>query len=410
MRLFAVMRLLVGRGSDLHFPRGRANFAVEYAKWEYRARFGPRLKFAGTERATIVLLSYKRPQNIEPLVRSALKCSFVAKVIVCNNNPDVRMESWVGVSDSRLVLLNQKKNLGPGYRFDIAIREPGDYFCFIDDDVFLYPEQIRKLFAYLLEDPSVPHGARGQIVFDNQEFLDGIYGRECKVDILNGVYFFTKTHLEEYFRLDKILNGLPRVDDIVLSFSGEAAPSCHDVGEILVCPTESVPGVAVWREAYFIERRLTALETLSRAKHLVQSAISLPSLSNLPVLTGEPLFSIDTVGEDIDDERHSIMISQYHRAIVIRGWAVDARARDVAGGVYVEVDGVPYPAFYGENRGDVAEHFQIDRYRFSGFQRPVLNLKPGIHRVSAIIVSHDRKSCYRPNNAVEFSIVPTMPT
>jgi glycosyltransferase involved in cell wall biosynthesis len=406
MRLFAVMRLIVGRGSDLHFPRGRANFVVEYAKWEYRARFGPRLKFAGTEKATIVFLSYKRPQNIEPLVRSALKCSFVAKVIVCNNNPDVRLESWVGVSDSRLVLLNQNKNLGPGYRFDIAIREPGDYFCFIDDDVFLYPEQIRQLFSSLLEDPSVPHGVRGQVVFDNQDFVDGIYGKECKVDILNGVYAFTKAHLEEYFRLDKELNGLPRVDDIVLSFSGESAPSCHDVGEILLCPTEALPGIALWKEPDFLTHRLAALERLSQVKHLAQSALSLPSLSGLAVLASQSLFSIDTIGEDINQQKEPVVISQYQRGLVVRGWAVDARARDLAGGVYLDIDGTLYPAFYGGIRKDVAEHFQIERYNHSGFQRLVFNLKPGIHRISLVILSHDRKAYYKPEHSVMFEICP----
>src|SRR4051812_46165654 len=51
--------------------------------------FGPRHRARGPERCTVVLLSYRRPQNIEWLVRGYLKCDFVTRVIVSNNNPDV---------------------------------------------------------------------------------------------------------------------------------------------------------------------------------------------------------------------------------------------------------------------------------------------------------------------------------
>jgi glycosyltransferase involved in cell wall biosynthesis len=406
MRLFRVLALLLRKGADLHFPKGRLRFAREYAKWEVRVRFRAAVEIDRNKKLTVVLLSYKRPQNIEPLVRSALKCAFVARVIVCNNNPEFRMEKWVGVSEPRLLLLDQKENLGPGYRFHVAAREPGEYFCFIDDDVFLYPEQIRKLFGHLLEDPSVPHGVRGQIVFDNQDFLDGIYGRECKVDILNGVYFFTKAHLSEYFRLDEKLNGIPRVDDIVLSFSGGSAPRCHDVGEILLCPTESVSGIAIWKETDFRKHRLRALQKLSNVKPLKEPALSLPPLANLPVLTGEPLFSIDTVGDDIDDRKQPLVISRHTRSLVVRGWAVDGRARALAGGVYLDLDGMLYPAYYGATRNDVAGYFRIDSYARSGFQRSFFNLEPGSHRISLAILGHNSKAYYKPDHSIQFEIRP----
>jgi glycosyltransferase involved in cell wall biosynthesis len=405
MGLTTLIRLLLNWRDDLNFPEGRVTFAWKYLKWRYKVRFSLPLMIDSEEKLTIVLLSYKRPQNIEPIVRSALACGFVDKLIVCNNNPEFPIEEWVRVSDCRLVLLNQMKNMGWWFRFDIARSEQGNHFLFIDDDIFLYPEQIKLLFLCLLKDPAVPHGVRGQILLDGNESLDGIYGIERTVDIINGVYAFTKAHLSEYFRLHKELQGLPMADDIVLSFTGESAPSCHNVGDVLMCPTERATGVAVWKQPDFLIHRTAALQRLVTVKRLARSAISLPALSGLPLVTTQCLFTIDTLnGHTIGQEKEPIVISQYKPHVVVNGWAVDARLKDLAGGVYIKVDGELYPSIYGGDRPDVAAHFGVAAYRRSGFQASIWDIKPGVHMLSIVVLTKDQKAYYEPENTVTFQI------
>ena len=52
--------------------------------------------------ATAILLSYARPQNLQWIIQSLLRCEFIEKVIVSNNNPSTKLEKWVPITDSRL--------------------------------------------------------------------------------------------------------------------------------------------------------------------------------------------------------------------------------------------------------------------------------------------------------------------
>jgi hypothetical protein len=86
------------------------------------------------------------------------------------------------------------------------------------------------------------------------------------------------------------------------------------------------------------------------------------------------------------------------------GWCVDQAAKRPAGGVYLILDGRPYPAFYGLPRTDVARFFKTSRYRKTGFVRAmrVAPLSPGRHMLFAIAVSADGLRRYRPTPTVAF--------
>jgi glycosyltransferase involved in cell wall biosynthesis len=262
------------RGSNMYFPDGRLEFVRKYLQWQWRARFGRMVPAPSAERCTIIMLSYRRPQNMEPLVRSVLRCAFVERLIVCNNNPSYDIESWVSLADARLVLRNNSENRGTIARFDIARSENGERFLVIDDDIFLYPEQLNVLFTRLLEDPSRPHGLYGQIARPDGSFVDAVHRVDAELDVLNRVYAFTRQHLEEFYRLlsdmgiedENARLALTRGDDMVLSFSGVGRPMCHDVGEILDCPSEGVQGIAVWRESDFRTYRAALFPQLCRLK------------------------------------------------------------------------------------------------------------------------------------------------
>jgi len=249
-----------------YFPRGRLRFARDALRWERVARFGPRVRTRRAERATAIVLSFRRQRNIDVIARSILKCDVIGRLIVRNSNPDVEIGRWVSVRDPRLVVEDRGVNAGAVARFEIARREPAEFFYVRDDDLLLYPLQVAALVEALVEDPLAPHGLFGQRRRPAGGFEDGVQSVNGPIDVLNRAYALTRGHLDEFFRLlerlgmhaggDRLApDSIDRGDDMLLSFSGGAPPRCHDVGPLLDCPTQWLPGVAVWREGGFREYR-----------------------------------------------------------------------------------------------------------------------------------------------------------
>jgi hypothetical protein len=242
---------------------------VRHTAWVLWLRFGPRVHLPpGTPPLAVILLSYKRPKNIEWLVRSYLQCSFVAKVVVSNNNPEVDLERLAPIlADPRVELIRQAVPTKQGVRFTLAAERADQYgyFASPDDDCFLYPHQIRRLHAELLEAPQVPHGIAGEVrrkVLDmaTYPFDVGMRG-DREVDHLTDYYLFTgaqaRTALEIYREMgwddpSRLGNG----EDIALSFSGAGKPRVHEVGRRLRCNSAWAAGIATWstHQNFFAER------------------------------------------------------------------------------------------------------------------------------------------------------------
>ncbi len=229
--------------------------------------FGPRRRAPGSERCTVVLLSYRRPQNVEWLVRAFLKCGFVSRVIISNNNPDVDLRRCLRLGDPRIELIQQPVRTRQGMRFSLAA-ERGDeasYFISPDDDIFLYPRQLEILFRGLVAEPAVPHGIRGEVrrkvtslavyPFDPTATGDGA------VEHLTGYYAFTAAQARRCVELYGELgwhdpNAVGNGEDIVLSFTGEGRPRIHEIGGFLQCSSWQT-GVATWRSyGNFFEERV----------------------------------------------------------------------------------------------------------------------------------------------------------
>lgn len=155
----------------------------------------------------VVLLSYRRMKNLRHIVDSLLVCEFVHEILLSNNNPEVRMEDFIRVRDPRLRIIDQKEHCFPSNRYELARQLPGRYFMSIDDDMFLSPRQIRKLFMALIENSSVPHGAGGEdFVVENGKVISRshVRGEEREVDVILWAYAFTREHLAGYFMGDAV--------------------------------------------------------------------------------------------------------------------------------------------------------------------------------------------------------------
>ncbi len=228
-----------------------------YWKWVLHVRRCREVTIPSDCKVTVVLTAYRKERigNLDPLVRSVLKCAFVEKVIVSNDNPQVRIADWVRVRDERLVLLDQPVRRGCGNRWKLAWAEKAAYYLAIDDDILVYPGQLAQLFMHLINMPEVPHGLSGGTVpFQFHE------RKEMAVDQLFEIYALTREHLRVYFDYLQELaaqtvsqEGLCMSGDFVLiSHSGQGKPVIHDVGFISRCATAYAEGVATFKEADFL--------------------------------------------------------------------------------------------------------------------------------------------------------------
>jgi MFS transporter, DHA3 family, macrolide efflux protein len=234
-----------------------------------RARWLPAVGERGGPRCCVVVLNYRRPANIDLIVRSALKCRFVDKVVVSNNNPDHRARDLTSAQSERLVLIDQQRPTRQGIRFALAAAHDSEFYIAIDDDVFLSPKQLERLFMFLVADPSVPHGIGGEVRKTRSErdlpprdygFVTGVNG-DREVDHLTRVYAFTREHLGIALGLFEQLGmeDLARVgngEDIVLSFSGRSRPRIHRVGTVAQCASFACEGIATFTSYadFFAER------------------------------------------------------------------------------------------------------------------------------------------------------------
>lgn len=123
-----------------------------------------------------------------------------------------------------------------------------------------------------------------------------------------------------------------------------------------------------------------------------------PPLSGLSEISSSTGYGIDAisgvrVGENPEEP---VSIPGRSAALSVTGWALDSSAEDLAGGVYVEIDGEAYPAFYGVPRESLAERFGPELGE-AGFTRTISTeeIPPGDHELSLLIVSNDEEGYYR---------------
>jgi hypothetical protein len=264
-----------------------ALWAALYWPWVLRSRRAAHISIETPHRLTVLVPTYSpaRMRDLDPLIRSILRCAFVEKIIVSNNNPEARIRDYVKVRNQRLALLDQSVRRGPGFTWILASQEDADYFLSLDDDVLLYPEQLALLFRNLRDRPAVPHGLAGTY---RSKYVQG---REQEVDNLYLLYAATRDHVNRYLEnaRDIVETGLASDEDIeywsndiVLSASGASRPLIHDAGFLLQGRTCYDPAVAIHKQGQFASRRHRveqALEILSKKTplkmHLADASSSL---------------------------------------------------------------------------------------------------------------------------------------
>ncbi|MDZ7319276.1 MAG: glycosyltransferase family 2 protein [candidate division KSB1 bacterium] len=248
---------------------------IKYALWALNGYVGLKSHLPIPSKVNVLITYYNpsRMRHINHQLRNLFKCDFVEKVIVSNHNPNIAIDSLVKVRDQRLVIVNQEIRRGCGYRWLVAQAFASEYLVVIDDDILLFPWQLKTLFAELVADPQVPHGFAGMVRHDD-DFLEYREKENRSVDYLCEVYAITREHLKRYMELRNYIlknESLARmiefsVDFVVISQTGNYNPKIHDAGRLFRCPTYNESGIAVHKEREFDKGVLEMARALSDLK------------------------------------------------------------------------------------------------------------------------------------------------
>lgn len=132
-----------------------------------------------------------------------------------------------------------------------------------------------------------------------------------------------------------------------------------------------------------------------------------PPLSELSPVAAPTPFSVTVSGDGVSQEDQPVVFPEETSFIQLTGWAVDAGNESTAGGVYIDIDGELFPAFYGTRvKPEVARYLGGPAYRYSGFERaiPVSEIGAGSHELSIVVLTADRKGYHRSDQKVALEV------
>jgi hypothetical protein len=234
---------------------------VVYDLWVAYGYVGWPLRVQPLKKLTVLIACYHpaRLRHLNHQIRNLLKCEFVEKVVISSHNPTVKIEEYVTVTDRRLILLSQSVHRAGGYRWVVAKEFSFEYLIVIDDDIVMFPSQLKVLFENLLKDPNVPHGLSGMIHMENGD-LQFHQREDIHVHYLTEIYAVTRKHVEQYFEMVRIFveqssdlaDAIERLADfVVISQTGHQHPRIHRAGRIFRDETYNAKGVAIHKDEQF---------------------------------------------------------------------------------------------------------------------------------------------------------------
>jgi hypothetical protein len=151
--------------------------------------------------------------------------------------------------------------------------------------------------------------------------------------------------------------------------------------------------------AAFVKKRAPVLQRLDYNVFSQPRAGGLlpPPLSSLSPLRSSTPTAAAVNGVEIGRQNRTVLVPRGATSVAVVGWAVDSRNASPAGGVYIDIDGKLFPAFYGTDREGASGSSGPAPYRYSGFERavPVSEIGAGTHELSVVVLTNDRESYYR---------------
>ena len=170
---------------------------------------------------SVVILNWKRPENVRFIVYLLRKIRFVDDITIWNNNPDTQLGHSKGCRT-----LNATVDFGLETRFAAAAMAKQDAVLIIDDDVLIQERALWKLFQQWRQNPEYLHGKFGRAPRPDNTYADAVYGegKRCPI-MLTRLMIMHRYFALEYFKIpnvirEKLAKAAPsgNGEDIVMSF------------------------------------------------------------------------------------------------------------------------------------------------------------------------------------------------
>ncbi len=163
---------------------------------------------------TVILVSYKRPDNIKLIVDALMKQTIKPTIFLWNNNSEIQMK------DKRIKwIVNSNQNVGAYGRFHLVPTVGTEYVMTFDDDVGIAPDKndfIEQAINLVKEHPTGIIGAFGKRIVPGVYPYNGAEIRTDYADIVKAKFMCMRTEI-----LKNVPLGTPggvREDDIYISY------------------------------------------------------------------------------------------------------------------------------------------------------------------------------------------------
>ena len=156
-----------------------------------------------------VLLSWRRPKNLQSIVRSLWQNPLVKEVLIWNNNPEITLKG------DQAIIINSAHNFFPFARYCLVPLTKHPLVWFQDDDLLISPQQLDAIVSAYSMAPHRIYGCRGRNLVQGRYGPAIIYG-ECDI-ILGQSMLFHKQLLYEVTPALNALAPMERGDDIAFS-------------------------------------------------------------------------------------------------------------------------------------------------------------------------------------------------
>ncbi|KPK41394.1 MAG: hypothetical protein AMJ65_09560 [Phycisphaerae bacterium SG8_4] len=204
-----------------------------------------------------VLLSWRRPTNIEPIVRTLRKHPLIKEVLVWNNNPEINLKG------DGAIVINSSHNFFPFVRYCLVPLTKHPLIWFQDDDLLISPEQLDKIVSAYSTAPNRIYGCRGRNIVRGRYAPAIVYG-ECDIILGQSMLF----HKKLFYEVAPEFNALApneRGDDIAFSLLCQRKHFAVDVEPIVDLGEHDEH--ALWRQSghfsmrqQIVDRLLSALQ------------------------------------------------------------------------------------------------------------------------------------------------------
>lgn len=159
----------------------------------------------------LIILNYKRPDNVKKIVFSLKK--IFPKITIINNNPDYTLPYYGNGVD----VINNRRNFFCMERWIRCFEYPEEFKLIIDDDILPSPQLIKNMVKSNLPITGV-YGKRGVSFATSYNELEDAWS-VGNVDFLVGSIILVKQSVLNEIQTDLEKMGYPeRGDDIIVSY------------------------------------------------------------------------------------------------------------------------------------------------------------------------------------------------